>query len=327
MSSAELTSSIPPKLAPGAAVAAGEHPGDQQPEPCQVVGVVTGKVAGDGPQPSQVGLVRIRLAEAEHAVIGVKLDDRPQGIGLVDAYDVEQRWIRKGNWGDLDPRDSGAGHRAGLTASTGTSSSSNSRCASLPITSLPTGLRRRRPITTRRASFSVTSVVKVSTMSAPCSAWSDSGGHALLLGPGQQPDRRGVVDQRRVHVRTAARAVEDHHVVTGPSGLGQAGVERGLAVRGGDVADQDSHRGESSRCDWSAVVVGAVRRRRTAWIAGNSTTRRKHARTVPEIGLVANWVGSPSKISRLRRTLSSRIAPSTNASTIGPGSKPVFFIR
>ncbi len=48
---------------------------------------------------------------------------------------------------------------------------------------------------------------------------------------------------------------------------------------------------------------------------------------VPEIGRVTKPVGSPSKISIARRTLFSSSEPSTNASTIGPGSKPAFFMR
>ena len=48
---------------------------------------------------------------------------------------------------------------------------------------------------------------------------------------------------------------------------------------------------------------------------------------VPEIGRVKKPVGSPSKISRDRRALASMMAPRTKASTIGPGSKPAFFIR
>jgi hypothetical protein len=47
----------------------------------------------------------------------------------------------------------------------------------------------------------------------------------------------------------------------------------------------------------------------------------------PEIGLVMKPVGSPPKISSERRVLDSMIVPSTNANTIGPGSKPAFFIR
>jgi len=48
---------------------------------------------------------------------------------------------------------------------------------------------------------------------------------------------------------------------------------------------------------------------------------------VPEIGRVKKPVGSPPKINIDRRVLDSMMEPSTNASTIGPGSKPAFFIR
>jgi hypothetical protein len=86
-----------------AAAAGREHPGDQQAEPCQVVGVMSEEVAGDSLQPGQVGLVRVRLAEAEQAVIGVKLDDRPKRMGLVDPHHVEQRRILEGDRGYLNP--------------------------------------------------------------------------------------------------------------------------------------------------------------------------------------------------------------------------------
>jgi len=48
---------------------------------------------------------------------------------------------------------------------------------------------------------------------------------------------------------------------------------------------------------------------------------------VPEIGRVKNPVGSPPNINIERRVLDSMMEPRTNASTIGPGSKPAFFIR
>jgi hypothetical protein len=53
----------------------------------------------------------------------------------------------------------------------------------------------------------------------------------------------------------------------------------------------------------------------------------KIARIVPEIGRVKKPVGSPPKINNDRRVLDSMMEPRTNASTIGPGSKPAFFIR
>lgn len=53
----------------------------------------------------------------------------------------------------------------------------------------------------------------------------------------------------------------------------------------------------------------------------------KIARMVPEIGRVMKPVGSPPNISSERRVLASMMEPSTNANTIGPGSKPAFFIR
>ena len=48
---------------------------------------------------------------------------------------------------------------------------------------------------------------------------------------------------------------------------------------------------------------------------------------VPEMGLVTKPVGSPPKISNDLRVLDSMIEPRTKANTIGPGSKPAFFIR
>jgi len=48
---------------------------------------------------------------------------------------------------------------------------------------------------------------------------------------------------------------------------------------------------------------------------------------VPEIGRVKKPVGSPPNISIDRRVLDSMMDPRTKASTIGPGSKPAFFIR
>jgi len=48
---------------------------------------------------------------------------------------------------------------------------------------------------------------------------------------------------------------------------------------------------------------------------------------VPEIGRVKKPVGSPPKISRDLRVLDSMMEPRTKASTIGPGSKPAFFIK
>jgi len=53
----------------------------------------------------------------------------------------------------------------------------------------------------------------------------------------------------------------------------------------------------------------------------------KIAKIAPEIGRVKKRVGSPPKINRDRRVLDSMIEPRTKASTIGPGSKPAFFIR
>jgi hypothetical protein len=48
---------------------------------------------------------------------------------------------------------------------------------------------------------------------------------------------------------------------------------------------------------------------------------------LPDSGRVKKPVGSPPKISIDRRALDSTSEPSTKASTIGPGSKPAFFIR
>ena len=60
---------------------------------------------------------------------------------------------------------------------------------------------------------------------------------------------------------------------------------------------------------------------------GSNATTTKIARMVPDSGRVKNPVGSPPKISIDRRALDSTKEPRTNANTIGPGSKPAFFIR
>ena len=62
-------------------------------------------------------------------------------------------------------------------------------------------------------------------------------------------------------------------------------------------------------------------------IAGKTASTTKMARITPEIGRVTKPVASPPNISSDRRVLDSMIEPRTNASTIGPGSKPAFFIR
>jgi hypothetical protein len=60
------------------------------------------------------------------------------------------------------------------------------------------------------------------------------------------------------------------------------------------------------------------------WCSASTT---KIARMVPESGRVKKPVGSPPKINSDRRLLDSMMEPRTNASTMGPGSKPAFFIR
>jgi hypothetical protein len=65
----------------------------------------------------------------------------------------------------------------------------------------------------------------------------------------------------------------------------------------------------------------------SARTAGSNARTTKTARIVPEIGRVTKPVGSPPKISSDLRVLDSMIEPRTKASTIGPGSKPAFFIR
>jgi len=60
---------------------------------------------------------------------------------------------------------------------------------------------------------------------------------------------------------------------------------------------------------------------------GTSANATKIARIAPEIGRVMKPVASPPNISSDRRVLDSMIEPRTNANTIGPGSKPAFFIR
>jgi hypothetical protein len=70
-----------------------------------------------------------------------------------------------------------------------------------------------------------------------------------------------------------------------------------------------------------------LRRRQKCRITGSSTSTTKIARIEPEIGLVKKPVGSPPNISIDRRVLASMMEPRTNANTIGPGSKPAFFIR
>jgi len=70
-----------------------------------------------------------------------------------------------------------------------------------------------------------------------------------------------------------------------------------------------------------------VLRLRNAWTAGSSANATKTARITPDIGLVTKPVASPPNMSKDRRVLDSMMDPSTKANTIGPGSKPAFFIR
>jgi hypothetical protein len=61
--------------------------------------------------------------------------------------------------------------------------------------------------------------------------------------------------------------------------------------------------------------------------SGSNARATKIASIEPDIGRVMNPDVSPPNISSDRRVLDSMIEPRTNASTIGPGSKPAFFIR
>ena len=68
-------------------------------------------------------------------------------------------------------------------------------------------------------------------------------------------------------------------------------------------------------------------RRQKCRTTGSSATTTKIARMLPDSGRVKKPVGSPPKISIDLRALDSTNEPRTNASTIGPGSKPAFFIK
>jgi hypothetical protein len=62
-------------------------------------------------------------------------------------------------------------------------------------------------------------------------------------------------------------------------------------------------------------------------MAGSRASITNTNSSTPEMGRVTNPVGSPPKMSKDRRVLDSMMEPSTNARTIGPGSKPAFFIK
>ena len=89
---------------------AAEHVGDEPAQAVEVVRVVAGQRGRDGLEPAEVRLVGVRLAEAEEARVGVQLDDRPQGVGLVDADDVEQRRVLEGDRRDDDAGDAAPAH-------------------------------------------------------------------------------------------------------------------------------------------------------------------------------------------------------------------------
>jgi hypothetical protein len=77
----------------------------------------------------------------------------------------------------------------------------------------------------------------------------------------------------------------------------------------------------------STAAVVDLRRLIRIRTAGSNARATKTARMVPEIGRVTKPVGSPPNINSDRRELDSMIEPRTKANTIGPGSKPAFFIK
>ena len=225
-----------------------QHVDDSPPKRSEVERVESGDRGGHSVEPGEVRLVGVRLSQPEQPVCRVDLDDRAQRPGLMDADDVEQWRVAEGDRRDDDAGDLGRGHRAGLTASTGTSSVSRSRCAALPIMSLPTGDRRRRPRTTIRAEVPLQSggegvddVAAVIGVVDPC-------GDAVRCGSRHQSGVDLVADELGVDGAAAARAVEDDDVIAVRGGLGDAGVESRLAGRGGHVADEHGHRAPAS---WS----------------------------------------------------------------------------
>ena len=110
MSTAELDVEHAAERRAAPAGLATEDVGDEPAQAVQVVRVVAGQHRGDRVEPGEVGLVGVRLAEAEQAGVGVQLDDRAQGVGLVDADDVEQRRVVERDRGDDDPGDAAAAH-------------------------------------------------------------------------------------------------------------------------------------------------------------------------------------------------------------------------
>jgi hypothetical protein len=96
-----------------------EHVGHEAAQAVQVVRVVAAERGGDGLQPGEVGLVGVRLTEAEQAGVGVQLDDRAQGVGLVDADHVEQRRVLERDRCDDDAGDAAPAHCWVTTVVTG----------------------------------------------------------------------------------------------------------------------------------------------------------------------------------------------------------------
>lgn len=90
-----------------------------------------------------------------------------------------------------------------LTVITGCVAVSRMRLAALPRMSLPTGLRRRRPITITAASTSVAISSNALATSPPELSWRSSGRPAAVE-LGLELADRGPLDEALVHERVAA---------------------------------------------------------------------------------------------------------------------------
>ena len=168
-----------------------------------------------------------------------------------------------------------------LTASTGASDSSRMVCAALPMMSLPTGVRRRSPMTMSSALVSSATRSSWSAGSVASTAWTtscstpDSSSFAL---DGVPVGARGVA---RVDEGVAAAGVEDDEAAAAQGRLLDRPVEGGAALRAGDEPHDDGHGHWPS---WLAVGRprpvradrrrhhGCARTRRT--IGGTTRTRR-----------------------------------------------------
>ena len=136
-----------------------------------------------------------------------------------------------------------------LTARTGQGASRSTRWALLPRMSLPTGERRRRPMTSSSAPLASAMLIRSSAGSKPRTSWRTScstpasssrfwiAAHVVLGGPGSGS------------VELLATPVGVHHdqLAAAQLGLVDTGSEGGLALRLGDVSDDDGAHGVSSR--------------------------------------------------------------------------------